>query len=227
MKRYILFLTLIIGGFTANAQTTPFKSFEDKTELYNYTSGIWRNFKAFIKSNNGQIGDTLNIRIFTLPTLTTMHKDSIFIPMYKGMPPVMQGLFTMWGDSPANGRVLFDAAFNWFYIPHEMAHYQQYVIHKLGNDGFDNEYKANEIAVSFWMQQGDEQKLLALHKLFAGVLVKLKDPVPAGNDPKKWFADNYGKIQVDPNIYGFFQLRMVNEIIDNRNKIGIKALIIK
>jgi len=131
------------------------------------------------------------------------------------LPPQGKGFFLSLTDNdPKEIEKEFGMLFNWFYIPHELAHALQAktgrtVNYKPDFDYWQSEIEANEMAFAYFRSKGNHKELEELYNYAKKILSVLPDPVPEGEDPIVFFNDNYPSDNnpLNPAIYGYFQMK--------------------
>ena len=148
---------------------------------------------------------------------------------FAALPEPMQGLWNQWAsytkDQP-NGKALFDDMFHRFFFVHELGHgitghviaglpaSEMAVVSKNeASNKWASETTANRIAVA-WYREHDPEYLKKLVDDFRAIEAKLPNPVPAGQDKKTFFTENYTQLGRDPLAYGWYQLQMVIVVYD-------------
>lgn len=150
----------------------------------------------------------------TTPALSVFTPQGILIAQWSELPPPAQAQFDAWAavaGSSWTGARLFEEMFHWFLVPHEMTHWVQTRggTQRL-TDRYATEVEANRVAVAYWRRSdAGRARLDALAAGLTSLHAKMPSPVPTGADPAQYFQTNYGTLAVDPNAYGWYQLRMV------------------
>jgi hypothetical protein len=148
---------------------------------------------------------------------------------FGALPEPMQGVWNQWAsytkDQPT-GKALFDDMFHRFFFVHELGHgISGHVIAGLpanemavvskneANNKWATETSANRIAVA-WYREHDPEYLKKLVDDFRAIEAQLPNPVPAGQDKKTFFTENYAQLGTNPLAYGWYQLQMVIVVYD-------------
>lgn len=140
------------------------------------------------------------------------------------LPPPMQHVWDQWAgytkDEPS-GEALFRDMFYRFFMVHELGHLiatrviyglpdteRDWVLANMNANETEREMIPNRLAVA-WFREHDPAYLAGLVADFRLIEAKLPSPVPAGQDPGRYFTANYAKLGKDPMAYGWYQLHMV------------------
>lgn len=149
------------------------------------------------------------------------------------LPPPMQQIWTQWASyttDESSGAALFQDMFYRFFLVHELGHL---IAHRVMNglpeaerqttqanesaNAMEKELVPNRIAVA-WFREHDPEYLARLVADFRRIEARLPNPVPAGEDPKRYFTQNYLKLAADPLAYGWYQNYMVIIVYDEPAK---------
>ncbi len=146
------------------------------------------------------------------------YEDKILVaPEWSGCTSGEVMIFDTWAKDAGGkftGEQYFKINFNWFLAAHELGHYIQ-AIQNDNMTNWDAELNANKIAVAFWKLQGEQATLDTVIGWSQMVWKTLENPVPAGDDPEKYFNDNYEKLSSYPNAYGYFQFMFYKMAYDS------------
>ncbi len=135
---------------------------------------------------------------------------SVHLSRWSEMPPPVQGLMQAWAGGGTLGLAPeehFAEIFNSLLIPHELGHYVAMMDGRFRTQDFwTNEVQANRIALAFWAMDAEPGRPLADRvENYVRFLGTLPNPVPAGQDPRAYFQENYEALGEDPMAYGWYQ----------------------
>jgi len=105
------------------------------------------------------------------------------------------------------GKQFFEDMFHHFFFVHELAHWLQRQA-KDPRDGYQFELDAKRVTVAYWRER-DSAYLSTLLGQSQRLNERLPNPVPPGQDPQEYFDANKGKLGFNPDVYGWFQTRVV------------------
>jgi hypothetical protein len=136
--------------------------------------------------------------------------NTIHTSRWEKLTPEVQDDFKRWATytSDTTGQQLFDDMFHRFFFVHELAHWLQRQAKDYTKDGYQFELDANRITVAYWREK-DTAYLSALLARLQRISDRLPSPVPAGQDAERYFNANRSKLGSNPDVYGWFQTRMV------------------
>jgi hypothetical protein len=136
--------------------------------------------------------------------------NTVHTSRWEELPPEVQDDFKRWATytGDATGQQLFDDMFHRFFFIHELAHWLQLQAKDYTKDGYQFELDANRVAVAYWREK-DSAYLSAMLARFQRVNDLLPNPVPDGQDAEQYFNANRSKLGSNPDVYGWFQTRMV------------------
>ena len=154
----------------------------------------------------------------------------ITIPAWDGLNADEKKLFDEWAGFAGGGetgRTLFEELFNWFFIPHELSHYFAGELNSSGNvDNFESEKSANEFAVAFWLTQpGVKSRLDRIARTARNIQQALPNPVPPGQDAKRYFNEHYDELGRNPPAYGYYQLKFVSDALAARKRLKFDSMV--
>ena len=157
------------------------------------------------------------VRILNTPALAYFDARArrITLPYWPTLDEQTKGFFLALLPDPEEAEELFGELFTWFLVAHEMTHWLQ---GELGIvlDRYEDERMANDVAVAFFMGEGDEARLVRLGELLDHALQSLPDPVPVGEDRAAYFNRRYADLAVDPAQYGQYQFTFILDAISRR-----------
>jgi hypothetical protein len=160
---------------------------------------------------------SLEIVVDTPPELSVYEgPNKVHTARWEDLPPDGQAIFDRFATyaGAMTGKQFFDDMFHRFFFVHEMAHWLQRQA-KDPRDGYQFELDANRVTVAYWREK-DSAYLAALLVEFKRLNERLPVPVPPGQDPQEYFDANKGKLGSNPDVYGWFQSRMVLEAAAER-----------
>ena len=166
-----------------------------------------------------------NIKIDTDPGVVFyLYADrSVHLSRWVDLPQPLKEFITVWaaqGTMGLNPEQMFGEIFNDFLVAHELGHY---LAHMSGRnrklDPTDGETEANQIALAFWsLNDTDRERLPFRYENYTKFLLALPNPVPEGQDPRKYLAQNYSKVSQDGLAYGWYQGRFLKDAWGKRSE---------
>lgn len=165
------------------------------------------------------------IKIDTDPTLVSyLYADrSVHLSRWVDLPPPLKEFIAVWtaqGTMGLEPEQMFREIFNDFLVAHELGHY---LAHMSGRsrtlDPTDGETEANQIALAYWsLNDADRARLPLRYENSSKFLLALPNPVPEGQDPRKYLAQNYSKVSQDGLAYGWYQGRFLKDAWSKRGE---------
>ncbi len=143
-------------------------------------------------------------------SMYTRTDNTVHASRWEEASPDAQEVFARWagyaGDRTA--KQLFDEMFHRFFFVHELAHWLQVQAKRDSDDVYGFELEANRLTVAYWREK-DPEYLTAVVSRLRRINEALTSPVPAGQVAEAYFNANYRNLGSNPNVYGWFQTRMV------------------
>ncbi len=136
--------------------------------------------------------------------------NTIHTSRWEKLTPDVEDIFKRWATyaGDATGKQLFDDMFHRFFFVHELAHW----LHRQAKHNMKNVYQleleAKRVTVAYWREK-DGAYLSALLVRFRHISDRLPRPVPDDQDAEQYFNANYAKLGSNPDVYGWYQTRMV------------------
>jgi hypothetical protein len=221
-------LMLYFAGCSQNEKNSPAFTFNSDDEVYQISRSIADDFIQTVNKLYPGLEFSPKVVITPTPSLAfyDSRNDAITFTWWGQLPPEGQGFFLSLTESdPQIIEKEFGMLFNWFYIPHELAHALQAktgrtVKHKPDFDFWQSEIEANEMAFAYFRSKGNYRELEELYNYAKKILSVLPDPVPAGDDPIAFFNKNYPseQNQLNPSVYGYFQMMQKVMIYENTDQ---------
>lgn len=123
--------------------------------------------------------------------------------------------------------------FQWYNIIHEFCHilkFHQYGIQvDWSKEGASEEQAVNDFAVAYWKKFGESSKLEFIMNEINGILKRIPNPVPKGEEFLHYFNTHFGEETSSVELYGFLQFTCVKRAFDSSetlsevlNRFGIK-----
>lgn len=160
----------------------------------------------------------LTLVLQATPQIASYHPDTntVVLADYAGLPPEAKMLFGRWAadaNNGWNGERFVEESFHWFFVAHELTHWVQFKTPiEVAGDRYQSEFQANQGAVGFWRSTpAGSARLDAFVKALVAIRATLPDPVPPGEDPRRFFNEHYGALGTQPLAYGWYQTSMVIE----------------
>lgn len=122
--------------------------------------------------------------------------------------------------------------FQWYNIIHEFCHIlrDQYGIQvDWSKEGASEEQTVNDFAAAYWKKFGESSKLEFIMNEINGVLERIPNSVPKGEEFLHYFNTHFGENMSSVELYGFLQFTCVKRAFDSSetlsevlNRFGIK-----
>jgi hypothetical protein len=225
---WLLFLPFLLGSIQiqkGHAQSL-FPTYNDKETLEKDVQALILDFNQFMKEKGIHAKGLPSAEIKTTQALIYIdyNRKKIVLPWWKELFPEQKQLFEQWQGDKA--EEFFTAMFNWFFIPHEFGHYVMLSDSVQGPSPYRQEWAANEFAVAYlYSSKENREKLEYIETTLKKVLAKLPPVDLQGMTDEAYFNKNYDGLGNDPNVYGFFQFRMILAILKEKDQIDISRYI--
>ncbi len=190
-------LALILAGPTAATPLRHANTFLDRLEAM----GIELPYRP-------------QVRDWTRPSLISWRETAraVAVPTWSEVPEKMRGLFEVMAP-PGRAKLLFDEAFRWFFVPHELAHFLQSEFGRTRGHS-RRERLASDVAVAWWRTQPHgADRLRQFSRLVDHAIAALPDPTPLGHRPDTWFDGDYDTFARAPRRGAAYQFRFVRDSI--------------
>jgi hypothetical protein len=216
----IFCFTLLISNSTKVLAQDTFQRYDSKEELESDVKKIIEAFDVFIRDMGIEPPYVPTVTIQTGPYLIKWDEPnkSIILPFWDELFDEQKELFkTLKGEY---AEEFFISMFNWFLIPHELGHFINPMEDSLSP--YNRERAANEFAIAFYLSQKESQeKLEYLEKSVPEVLDLLPKIEFNNYTEEEYFNMNYTKLGSNPNAYGYFQFKFIQDILENKEDIDI------
>lgn len=210
-----------------DAEARAFPSPADPDELRRYAQSIVDEFGVRADEAGFDLGPAPTVEVRNTPALIyySSREAKIGMPWWGDLPSNQRAIFTLFGGDEAEGEQIFRAFFYRFLVAHEAGHWFQSRTGSQQPTLYENEDAANRIAVAFWMTQPDGEAFLAeLESMLAGIVDRVPDPTPPGEDPVAFFGANYRALAEDGVGYGYFQFRFMQAAIGDRHQLHLRDM---
>ena len=138
-------------------------------------------------------------------------KNTLTIVEWDQLPKDQKAFFGMLAGKGATSdlvRQTFETVIHKYVFVHELGHWTQACRKwRAWNNHYATEQDANRVSTAYW-REVDSTVLTVMSQSFARFTEGMPSPVPAGNDEKKFFNDNYGKLVPTPGFI-WYQANMV------------------
>lgn len=217
-------LSLFVLIHVSAGQTELFQTFTDKDALYTKSKEVVDQFAADCKKHIPQIETPPNVRVKTTPWMIYIDIEkipNIYIPVWNEVDSANKEYMNRIAGKSTSGKTLFGMLFNGFYIPHELGHWivNTYIDSAISMS-YDDEYFANQIAMTWWRKQGKSAEITTIYKTIKKAMKSYKRPIPANVNVRDYYTKNYKKILEDTenfaNIYGYMQFSQFVEIYEDK-----------
>lgn len=224
----LIALIIIMNSIVANritfyalGQSSFIKHYETKEALESDANKIIKDFEHFIKESGYNLPAIPQIKIQTEPSLIKLDRanNTIIVPYWGDLANDQIEIFKSWRGE--NAEEFFILMFNWFFIPHELGHYINPMIHDL--NPYQCELEANEVAITFLKSNSANlEKLDFVKQSLKEILLILPKIDFVNMTEAEYFNANYKNLGSNPNVYGYFQLEFILDILNNPRDINIK-----
>lgn len=219
---------LHFAGWSQSEVKSPDFTFSSDEEVYQVIQGITDDFIQTVNKLYPRLDFSSSVVVKPNPSLAyyDSRKNAITLTWWGQLPPEGKAFFLSLTDNdPLIIEREFGMLFNWFYIPHELAHALQGKIGRTVNSspGFDwwqLEMEANEMAFAYFRSKGNHKELKELYHYAQKILSVLPDQVPSGYDLIEFFNENYPSETnpLNPSVYGYFQMMQKVIIYENTDQ---------
>ena len=216
MKKSIVFTFLIVCCIAANAQQKWFTTYQDSVDLVKDAKMITDRFTKDLKTIDPTIKFEIKSILNTTPYLIFFYKDTANIPLWDQVIPEQKQFFYQLAGSESKGKKMFGAFFNGFYLPHELGHAFEFVLHGQIPNSYESEYIANTIGFLWWKKQHRDEELKQCYDYAKKMWAQLPNPVPVGSTIEEYFSKNYEQATRDPFVYGYLQFKQFIDIYENK-----------
>ncbi len=216
--------TLLLSGSVGLAlalsaqQPTWFILQTDSTTLVHEARTLTDRFLADVRAIAPDVPLRPRIRENTTPYLIFYSgtDTTVNLPLWDKVPPPLKGFLTKVGGGEAQGQALFAHYFNGFYLPHELGHA---LIDAMGlspgHGSYEEEYKANALAMAWWREQGRTRELATCLELARTALANSPVPDTEGLDLPTFLTRHYERATQDPFLYGHVQFGQFIELYND------------
>jgi|WetSurMetagenome_2_1015567.scaffolds.fasta_scaffold05881_4 hypothetical protein len=227
MKAHIIiffFCLILFFPNYASGQSSFHKHYITKEALESDASKIVADFTQYIRELGYDLPSMPKINIQTEESLIRLDRqnNTIIVPYWEDLSNEQKALFKSWRGE--NAEEFFIMMFNWFFIPHELGHFINPMIHDM--NPYQCEQEANEVAVTFFRRNPENyEKLDSIKEILIQVLGILPKIGFGEMSEEVYFNTNYQKMGNDPNAYGYFQLKFILDILNEQKDFNIKQYI--
>ncbi|WP_108424434.1 hypothetical protein [Flagellimonas amoyensis] len=206
MKPLSFLIATFLLSNLAQAQHEWYETFPDTTSIKVKCAELVQDFQGMITA----VDPTIDLQdpspaFSAWGPFYLQPQNTIYLPLWDLSPMELKAFCTELGGGELEGERMFGLFFNGFYVAHEVAHALQFASHARADNEYDNEYTANVIALLYWREKGKQKELKACYQLAKTALLKLKNPIPEGEDAKAYFTEHYWELAKDPYQYGYIQ----------------------
>jgi predicted amidohydrolase YtcJ len=208
------------------AATIPM--YADSAQLRAAAQAVVNSLHARSTAAGLDLGPAPTVEVRTTPQLIFYSPSAVQIvaPWWDDLAPEVRTVFARLGGGEAEGQQVFRAFFHRFFIAHEAAHWLRHRSDTRKETLYAGEDDANRIAVAFWRTQPDGEAFLAeLERMLVGIVARIPDPTPAGQDPVAFFGANYQELGRDPMKYGYYQFRFVLDAVRERSQLDLATIL--
>ncbi len=227
MKKTTLAFILLFSFLQTNAQNTWFSLYTDSLSLVSDAGKIVNEITVQIKKANPFVQFKQNKAIKnTTPYLIfiDLETNTVNLPFWTEVITPQKNFFAEVAGGEKEGKEVFGLFFNGFYLAHELGHSFSFSAGKKFDNAYDSEYDANIIGMLFWKQK-ENKYLQKCYDYAKKMLTTLKNPVPAGENYKKYITQHYEELSADPYKYGYIQFSQFVEIYENKTLTDFETFI--
>jgi hypothetical protein len=223
MKKILIsfFSFAFLFTFYSSGQSSFIKHYQTKEVLESDANKIIKDFELFIKKSGYNLPSIPQIKIQTEPSLIKLDRANnlIIVPYWENLANDQIEIFKKWRGE--NAEEFFILMFNWFFIPHELGHYINPMIHDI--NPYQCELEANEVAIAFLKSNSENLGKLDLVKESLKEILLVLPKIDFGNKTEaEYFNANYKNLGSNPNVYGYFQLKFILDILNSPGDINLK-----
>jgi hypothetical protein len=147
------------------------------------------------------------------PNIIFYDGKNVVLPRWATLPDEGKQAMARWVGDEAHAKELFEAAFHWFFVAHELGHFVQESRAKV-LDHWEQERYANEVAVAFWRTQPDgNEKLQRFQKLIEFSTARMNPTYGRRYDKATIKPRQVGDLGNNPEDYGYFQFNLILDIL--------------
>lgn len=224
MKKTTLILFLAITSISFG-QKKWFSTYQDSIALVKDANAITQKFTSDLKKIDPTIKFDIKTILNTTPYLIFFYKDAANIPLWEQVIPEQKQFFYQLAGNEPEGKKIFGLFFNGFYLPHELGHAFDYILHGEVKNSYESEYLANTIGLLWWKKQHRDTELKLCYEYAKKTWTQLPNPVPEGSTVEKYFAENYEQATQDPFVYGYLQFKQFIDLYESKNLPDFDAFI--
>jgi hypothetical protein len=167
-------------------------------------------------SSQGYVGSTSApaVVVDSTPQLSyfVAQENAVHTSQWSSAALEWQQAFNRWAalvGGGLSGERLFGDTLNKFFFVHEISHWAQSLYEPRANslhvNSYEYELEADRLAVAYWRSE-DPAFLAALMREFHVIAAKLPSPVPHGETPRQYFAENFRAVAANPDAYAWYKL---------------------
>lgn len=200
----------------------------DTAGLRATAQSVINSFHARAAAAGLDLGVVPAVEVRTTPQLIfySGQNGKITMPWWDDLTPEVRSVFAHLGGGEPEGEQVFRAFFHRFFLAHEAAHWLRHRSETNATTRYAREDDANRVAVAFWRTQPDGEAFLAeLERMLVGIVGRIPDPTPAGEDPVAYFGANYQELGRDPMKYGYYQFRFVLDAVRERSTLDLDTIL--
>ncbi|MGE5457224.1 MAG: hypothetical protein ACM3RX_02600 [Methanococcaceae archaeon] len=215
------FCVTLLFTFHSSGQSSFIKHYETKEILESDANKIILDFELFLKKSGYSLPAVPQVKIQTEPSLIKLDRanNNVIVPYWEDLANDQKEIFKTWRGE--NAEEFFILMFNWFFIPHELGHYINPMIHDV--NPYQCELEANEVAIAFLKSNSENTGKLDFVKESLAEVLQILPKIDFGDMTEAgYFNANYKKLGSNPNVYGYFQLKFILDILNNPREISLK-----
>lgn len=220
MKKLLLTLILFFATVYLCSQNTLFQLYDDGDALKKHSDELIADIEKEVKSINPAFsfnGLTTEISETFIPGHYRPNTNRIYYCTWPVAKPAMADFSIKAVGSMEAGDQLAAHYFFGYFLAHEIGHAMDFNTGKIPDNRYDSEYYANVFAMLYWRCKGRDKELQKCYEIAKNALTKLKDPVQAGTDRKKFVTENYAKLTQDHMGYAYILFSQIVEIMEDKS----------
>ena len=226
MRKLIIVICLFLN-ISVKGQKKLFYVYTDSANLVNDANNVIADFTAKVNAIKHVSASSPLAILNTKPYLIFFSSKSnrVNLPIWYQVMLPQKEFFTKLSGSEKEGEKVFGLFFNGFYLPHELGHALQFAVNKKETNQYQNEYFTNIVAILYWKKVKRNKELKQCYKYAKKMVGQLKNPVPEGEDPIRYFNDHYNELSADPYKYGYFQFAQFVKIYEDKSLVKFDRFI--
>jgi len=218
---FVLSLLILFSNFSFGQSV--FVSYDSKEKLESDVSMIINDFDIFMKEMGIKPHYKPGVKVQTAPFLIKWDEPNkgLILPLWDELMDEQKELFKTWRGEDA--EEFFVALFNWFFVPHELGHFIELSFNTNTLTPYESEIAANEFAITFLTSKVENKDKISYIRESLHEVLKILPSIDFGNmSEEEYFNTNYQQLGNNPNAYGYFQFKLILDILNNQEQINLQ-----